>query len=424
MPTTLLLRMPPAGSDETEWLVVDDGGERTGPRQRGPLALAAAIAQHHRVVALVPATEVMLAEPELPPGSGAKLARAVPFALEELVTDDIDTLHFAIGKRGAGSTTPVAVVARSLLDSWLATLKSAGLTPQALFADVSLLPENPGQTVLWIEESRLSVRRAAGPAFTVEVSPIDEALAVAGMIHASVEAEGGDAVPAAENALLYTTQEDWSQVQDAFDKLLDRFASLKVQLLPEGPLVWLARQLPGTQAINLLQGEYEPSEDYGSQWRRWRVAAFLAAGLLATHIAAESFALHQANKQSAELKTGIDQIFASAMRGENPVDPRRQMQARLSQIRGSAAGPEYFLRTLQSLSGAVASRPNTSVDALSYRDATLDLKVTAPGVEDLSQFSQLMIKEGFTAEIQSSNPVGDTVEGRMQIRAAGAGSKK
>ena len=85
MATTLLLRMPPPASDETEWLVVDEGGMRSGPRQRGPLSLAAAVAQSHRVVALVPATDVMLVEPELPPGSGAKLARAVPFALEELL---------------------------------------------------------------------------------------------------------------------------------------------------------------------------------------------------------------------------------------------------------------------------------------------------------------------------------------------------
>lgn len=415
--------MPPAGSDETEWLVIDETGVRTGPRQRGPLSLAAAVAHNHRVIALVPATEVMLAEPELPPGSGTKLARAVPFALEELVTDDIDTLHFAIGRRAAGGTTPVVVVARSLLESWIAALREAGLSPHAIYADVSLLPDNPGQTVLWLEESRLSVRRAAGPAFTVEVSPIEEALAVAGIIHEPLHSEGVEAPPP-ESAVLYTTQEDWAAVQDTFNRLQDRFASLKVQLLPEGPLMWLARQLPDMQAINLLQGEYAPSEDYGSHWRRWRVAAFLAMGLLGTHIAAESLALHQARKQSAELKTSLEQVFSSALPGERPADPRRQMMTRLAQIRGAAAGPQYFLRTLQSLSGALAGRPNTSVDALSYRDATLDLKITAPSVGELSQFSQLMSKQGLTAEIQSSNPVGSAVEGRMQIRSAALAGPK
>ena len=424
--------MPPPGSEDTEWLVVDDDGVRSGPRQRGPLSLAAAVAQTHRLVVLVSATDVMVAEPELPPGSGAKLARAVPFALEEQLTEDIDTLHFAIGRRGAGTTTPVAVVARELLREWIATLNAAGLNPAAIYADAALLPENPGQTVLWLEDARLSVRRAGRPPFTVEVSPIEEALAVAGVISEPLPAPAATELsavaelesPAPEGALLYTTQEDWARVQDTFDTLIERFASLKVQLLPEGPLVWLARELPNTHAINLLQGEFAPPENYGSQWRRWRVAAFLGVGLLGTHIAAEALSLHQSKKQSVELQTSIEQIFASSMPGEKPVDARRQMQSRLSQIRGSAAGPEYFLRTLQSLSEAVANRPHTRVDALSYRESTLDLKITAPSVDDLAQLSQIMQKQGLTAEIQSSVPAGSAVEGRMQIRSGTEGGRK
>jgi general secretion pathway protein L len=434
MSSTLILRMPPAGTDETEWLVVDGEGMRAGPRQRGPLSLAAAVAQNRRLVVLVSATDVMLAEPELPPGSGAKLARAVPFALEEQLTEDIDNLHFAVGRRGAGTTTPAAVVSSELLRGWIAALNAAGLNPGAMYVDVSLLPENPGQTILWIEDSRLSVRRAGQPPFTVEVSPIEEALAIAGVIsdphppadHEPAAAEGhaGPKPRTPESALLFATQEDWAKVQDSFDKLVERFASLKVQLLPEGPLVWLARELPGTHAINLLQGEFAPPENYGSQWRRWRVAAFLGLGLLGTHIAAEALSLHQAKKQSAELQSNIDQIFASTLPGERPVDARRQMQARLSQIRGSAAGPEYFLRTLQSLSDAIAARPHTSIDALSYRESTLDLKITAPSVDDLAQLSQAMQSHGSIAEIQSSTPAGTGIEGRVQIRAAADGGRK
>lgn len=419
MANTLLIRMPAPGSDETEWLVVDEAGSRAGPRQRGPLSLAAAVAQQHRVVALVPATEVMLAEPELPPGSGAKLARAVPFALEELVTDDIDTLHFAIGRRGEGNTTSVAVVGRTLLESWLATLKAAGLNPHAIHADVSLLPDNPGQTVLWIEAGRLSVRRATGPAFTVEVSPIEEALAVAGVIH-DAPAEEGVEPPPLESAVLYTTPEDWARVQDTFDTLINRFASLNVQLLPEGPLVWLARELPTAPAINLLQGEYAQADDYGSQWRRWRIAAILGVAWLGAHIAAEGLALHQARKQSAELQTSIDALFAQTMPGTTPTDPRRQMQTRLMQVRGGG-GPEYFLTALRNVAGAATQQRGTVIDAMSYRDATLDLKITAPNVAELSQFSQLIGKDGLTADLQSSNPVGAGVEGRLQIRAPRTG---
>src|SRR6202050_4248587 len=140
MPQTLLLRLPPPGQEETEWLTIDDSGAPAATKPRGPLTLAAAVAHKGTVVVLAPATQILLAEPELPPGSGAKLARAVPFALEEQLTEDIDQLAFAVGRRSERGTTPVAVVSRSILQAWISTLSQAGISPIAMYADMSLLP--------------------------------------------------------------------------------------------------------------------------------------------------------------------------------------------------------------------------------------------------------------------------------------------
>ena len=69
------------------------------------------------MIALAPATQVLLAEPVLPPGSGVKLVRAVPFALEEQLTEDIDQLYFAVGRRTARGGTSVAVVSGIINDA-------------------------------------------------------------------------------------------------------------------------------------------------------------------------------------------------------------------------------------------------------------------------------------------------------------------
>src|SRR3979490_1410680 len=156
MPQTLLLRIPSPGQEETEWLTIDDTGESETTRQRGSLTLAAAVSRTGKVVALAPATQILLAEPDLPPGSGVRLARAVPFALEEHLTEDIDHLSFAIGRRRANGGTPVAAVSRAVLESWVSDLNAAGLEPVAMYPDISLMPENPSQTVLWFEKGRLS----------------------------------------------------------------------------------------------------------------------------------------------------------------------------------------------------------------------------------------------------------------------------
>jgi general secretion pathway protein L len=418
MPQTLLLRLPAPGQEETEWLVIDEAADSVTTRQRGSLTLAAAVSRTGKVVALAPAAQILLAEPELPPGSGVKLARAVPFALEELLTEDIDHLSFAIGRRRPRGGTPVAAVSRSVLQGWVSDLKAAGLEPLAMYPDISLMPENPGQTVLWLEKARLAIRRPGALPFAVELSPVREALVVAGVIADPLDTTSEPKVP--ENAVLYVTREDWARSQAEFEQLADKFESLKVQLLADGPLPWLARGLQATEAVNLLQGEFARVTDLGTRWLKWRTAALLAVGLLLMHVAAQALQIRQAKHETAALDSQIASVFSSAMPAETMQDPRRQMQSRLDRIRKSGAGPEEFLRTLKVLSGAMAAAPKTDIDALSYREASLDMKVTSPSLAALSQLSQLIGKQGMTAEIQSSTPVANGVEAHIQIRSHAA----
>jgi general secretion pathway protein L len=419
MPPTLLLRLPPRRSEDTEWLTIDDAGEPAAARQRGPMSLAAAVGRTSKVVVIAPATQILLAEPELPPGSGVKLARAVPFALEEQLTEDIDQLVFALGKRRPDGGTPVAVVSRSVLETWLADLNDAGIEPTAIYADMSLLPQNPGQTVLWYESGRLSVRRPGMLPFAVELTPVTEALIVAGVIADPLtrEALPTDEPKPLESAILYVTRDDWAVVQAEIEGLVEQFASLKIQLLPDGPLPWLARDLAATDAVNLLQGEFAKTTHYGASFSRWRTAAALAAGLLVIHVAAQAYQLRQAKRDIAALDTEIAQVFSGAMPNEPMQNPRRQMEARLERIRHSGPGPQHFLRTLQTLSGAISEAPNTTIDSMSYHEDSLDMKVTAPSLAALSQLSQSVGNQGLTAEIQSSTPVGSGVEAHLQVRS-------
>src|SRR3981081_4010980 len=137
----LLLRLPRTPEEPATWLVADARGAPAGPAQAGPapagpVTRAAARAAGRRVCVLVPGTDVLLAEPDVPVRAGAKLQQLVPYALEEHLADDIDDLHFAIGRRtGDSSRVPVAVVARALLDEWLAMLRASGIEPEAIYPD-------------------------------------------------------------------------------------------------------------------------------------------------------------------------------------------------------------------------------------------------------------------------------------------------
>src|SRR4051794_21309438 len=176
----LLLRLPRSPDQDASWIIADGRGNAVTAPQSGPLQQATARATGRHVCVLVPGTDVLLAQPDVPVKAGTKLQQVVPYALEEQLAEDIDDLHFAIGRRvGVSSTTPVAVVAHSLMDDWLTLLKSNGLVPEVMYADSDLLPENPGHAVALLESDVIVVRPPTGPTISMPVDAIAEALELA-----------------------------------------------------------------------------------------------------------------------------------------------------------------------------------------------------------------------------------------------------
>ena len=278
----LLLRLARTPEQAASWLIVDPRGSAVGQPQTGPLSLAAARAPGRRICVLVPGNDVLLTEPDVPAKAGTKLQQVVPYALEEQLAEDIDNLHFAIGRRVGDSTrTPVAVVARALMDEWLTLLKSNGLDPEALYADSDLLPLNPGQSVALLEEDVIVVRPPAGSPVTLPADALGEALEIA----QSTPSEPG---AAGRGLILYTGAAEWHQHSAQVEALRERFDGIKIQLLTGGPLSLFGQQLPLNSPINLLQGIYAPTTSRTVGWRAWRIAATLLVCLVGLHVAGKA----------------------------------------------------------------------------------------------------------------------------------------
>src|SRR5215469_7013765 len=319
----LLLRLPRSPDQPATWLIVDPRGNAVGTPQSGPLSLAAPRTAGRRICVVVPGNDVLLAEPEVPAKAGTKLAQVVPYALEEQLAEDIDDLHFAIGKRAADSSrTPVAVVARALMDEWLTLLKSNGIEPEAMYADSDLLPTNPGQSVALLEEDIVVVRPPGGSPVTLPADALDEALEIA----QSVPGESGSG----RGLILYTGPAEWHQHSARVEALRERFDGIKIHLLTGGPLALLAQQLPQGSQINLLQGTYAPTTSRAVGWSAWRVAAMLLAGLVGLHVAGKAAQLTLLKRNEHKLDASMSEVFHSAMPGQ-PItsDPRKTMEKRL-----------------------------------------------------------------------------------------------
>jgi general secretion pathway protein L len=406
----LLLRLPRTADQAATWLVVDPRGVATGPPQSGPLSLAAPRSTGRRICVLVPGTDVLVAEPELPTKAGTKLQQLVPYALEEQLADDIDDLHFAIGKRSADSTrTPVAVVTRALMDQWLESLKSNGLEPEVMYADSDLLPENPGQAVALLEEDVVVVRPPSGTPITLPADALQEALETA----QAAAPEGG----AGRGLILYTGAPEWHEHSAQVEALRERFDGIKIQLLANGPLALFAQQLPTATPTNLLQGPYTPTTSRAVGFRAWRVAAMLLVGLIGLHIVGKAAELSLLKRNEHKLDVSLREAIQTVMPGANTAGARQVLEQRLTAAR--AANSSGLLPALEAYVQAKNAAPGASVQALSFHNGTLELKITAPDASSLDRISQALHNNGWQSDLTSGTNVAAGYEGHLEIHSSG-----
>jgi general secretion pathway protein L len=409
MTETLVIRLRASDDAPASWLIVDGNGARSGPVQSGPIADALGLAQGRRTFVVLPAADVTLARPDLPPVRGAaRIAQAVPFALEEQVASDLEHLHFAVGPRDPDSSaTPVAIVARATLERWQAAWDAAGIRPDAAYPESSLIPSAPNALVLVLDEGMLHVSRAEHAAYALDAEPLPLALELA----------LGEQPEASEHVTFYVTTAEYEANKDAIEGLRSRTATLQVKLLPDGTLPLLAAQVPASKPINLLQGTYAAPSSFGSQLKQWRLPAALAAATLLTFVGVQGFRLWQLHTAEKQLDAQITATFQQILPGQPVVDPRAQIQGVIARAGG---GNDSLLPAMSLLAQAIAKDPATRVEGMSYRAGVLELRVLAPNVEALDSIKQTMSRDGATVELQSANPRDQLVEGRLQVRLGAA----
>jgi general secretion pathway protein L len=409
MTESLVIRLRSTEDAPASWLIIDGNGARSGPVVNGPIADALSLSQSRRTVIVLPAAEVTLAEPDLPPVRGAsRIAQAVPFAIEEQLASDLENLHFAVGARNAAaSATPVAIVARSVLDRWQAVWEAAGIHPDAAYAESSLIPAAPNATVLVLDEDTLHVKRPGAVAYALDAltlaTSLELALATAG--------DGG------EHVTFYAGTADYEANKDVIEALRERTATLQVKLLPDGVLPLFAAQLPTARAVNLLQGSYAPPSSFGSQLRQWRLPAALTVATLLVFLGVQGVKLWQLRQAEQKLNAEIAQTFESILPGQPMVDPRAQVQGVLARAGGGAGA---LLPAVSLLAQAVAQAPATRVEGMNFRGGVLELRVVAPTIEALDGIREAMSSRGATVELQSTNPRNQQIEGRLHVRLGAA----
>ena len=411
----LLVRLSRDAAQPHQWVSVAVSGHLSEAPGAGDDAALLVAAEGRRIVVLMPGSEVLQTLVTVPAGSDSRQAQIVPYALEDQVADDLEALHFAIGKpvAGPGSQLCVDVISRAVLQDWLAAAQAIGLRPQALMADSGLLPLTPdGVTLLLVQDTVTVVKPDTRPA----VLPVSE-------LGLALDAALGNdnAQWSSLNLTVYASSQDWLAQAPMIEALRPSLASLKVQLLSAGTLPLLAGQLPAQSAINLLQGEFLQRQSATAALQAWRWAAGFAAALLLVHWVGQALAVRQLKRVDQALEQRIVQLVSSALPGDTvaPSAARARMQQRLDQLKASADDGQGLLPLLGAVAAGRAAAPGTQLQALGFKRGSLDLTFNGPDAGSIELINQSLRGAGLVSELTSGNVHGSEYQGRLQVRTGG-----
>jgi len=422
MTDSLLLHYSPEHADTASWSLVNSQGELTSLVTTAPLSDAAAISASHRCIVLLDSSCIHLNHVRLPISNRQKMLRAVPFALEEQIADEVEDFHFVIGKSETAAGTPVAGIRRDQLEQILAVFEAAGLFPDAIIPDVLCLPGSAGQWCVLQHQDRMLVEYDLSNGANIDAENLSL------LLQTSL---GSDELSTPEKILLFRLDGESPVVsaQELHDSLRDVIAAETA--VPEiievsyntHPLVVFCGHYLDAMPLNLLQGSYKPKSRNAGKWQRWHLAASLALVWLGLYFGASVFDLNRLQQKNDRLHVQIEQLYKKTFPdSKRIVNARVQMEQKLDELKHTGdAKDEGLLTLLDESIAAISKVSDVTVQSLSFRNNRMDIELTGKGLQSIENLNRFLNQNPkLKAEIVSSTSEKTGVTGNIRIQGAGA----
>lgn len=389
--TVLCLR-----ADALSWFA--PGAAQAEPVSAAEVRARLAARREHRVILAVPGADTRLLELPVSREERRHLDTSLPFMLEESLSEDIETLHFARQALETGRYA-VAVSAQNAMQRWRAALgdlwDKLPWVPEPL-----LLPWDRGAWTLVCAADNALLRygRAAGTRLEY---PLLEPL-LEGLLERETP----------ERVLVYGDDEtrDRARLPPALRE--------RCEWRPGGLGAALRRADDSAPLLDLRQGAYAPRLPYARWWRQTRALAALLLAALLLHALALWMDLHRLQRQDVALRGEIQALYREVNPRGAVVDAERQLRRQVAALRGGEVGAS-FSALLAPLGEAVAAGSGVLLASLNYsqRSGELRLNLLAPDFAAVETLRQRLVEAGLEASLETSSRSGERVRARLRVGA-------
>jgi len=413
---TLLIHFSPDNPATASWSLVNSTGELTSMITHGSLSDAAVIAEKHKSVVLLDNTSVYIGSTQLPIKNRQKLLRAIPFALEEQIADDVDDLHFVAGQPQQDASIPVAAIKKATLDSIIDTMNQAGIEPVAIIPDTLCLTAGNGSQwaiLLHGEQANLQLNTFNGSEFDRDTLLI--------IITSLLQQES---LKTPEKIILFTLD---GEAEDDVTRALVEFLPDDIELIKVSynthPLVIYCGQYNNAMPLNLLQDAYKPKRKDNVEWKRWRLAASLAVIWIVLGLGSATTEYYDLKDKNKQLSIQIEKIYKSSFpRSKKIVNARVQMEQKLKELKGGGSTSEgtSMVALLTNSASALSSEKEINLQTISYRNNKMELELTGTNLQAIESLNKKINQSPLKSEIVSSSSEKDQVKGSIRVQKAGS----
>lgn len=417
MSDTLLIHYNIDNVNQATWALCNSEGELTGKITSAPLTELSEIAGDRTAVVLLNSHCLHINQLQLPTQNLQKMLKAVPYAIEEFIADDVDNFHFVVAKNRHNNLTSVVGINKDTLTDIIRVFNDANIKIDKIIPDALCLAVNDGEQwacLNYNDDSYLQTDITNGLVISHDILPY--------IFSRKLHDEN---LNMPEKILLFSEQENTS----AFDQLKqqDIVDSEKIELVNivynTHPLVVFCGNYKQAMPLNLLQYKFKPRRKTSGYWQHWRLAASLAATWLVLYLGLAGFQHAQLKEANATTKASIEKIYKTAFpQSRKIVNPRVQMEQKLNELRsasGSGNNGLVFLLT-ESFGTLSHDKENITLQSLTFRNNRMDIGLESTNLRAVENLNKLLnTNKKIKSEITSSSSEKDKVKGNLRIEGRG-----
>lgn len=409
----LIIRLLPNQNQQelrASWLISRSEGTESG---QGSLTELQTMFDHWPVNTKIwmPAEDIALTSAKIPSTQARHIQKALPFAIEESLAQDVDDMHLVAGSKFADGRIMVAAVSKAQMQHWQEQLQSFDINSQEWLIDAQMLASDKTRWQLLLEDDGAILNAQEKGLFKIEKDNLfyllDGLVLEEDVISCDLHHQQGEDVSLILARLENELNGSFNVTAHNYSNSIELLADLSIQL---------------KKPINLQQGEFKLKTQKAAKANPFKVPLSMAAALAIIATSINGIQAYNLNKQAKEVNRAsvayYKQLFPEARR-VNSGSLKKRVQAKLKNI-GSSDTQAGFLTSLDN-SGAVLKKLGLSKDmaftSFRYSDRTSELAIDIEG-KDVGQFEKFkleLIKSGSPAELGSITNENNVVKGRIKL---------